>query len=123
MHWNLPIDLQNVRTQHHHLANGYLVSDNVAILVFSAFVSEWSHEHDGTAFGVAWDLHVTVFVSDVAVLGEFVELYVLLCVVYVFYVLLDFLLVVSDVVLEGKVDESVAHGGFCKNQLKFPVGV
>lgn len=114
MHWNLPHRPSNVRTQHHHSANGYLVSDNICnsrILCIRQWMEPrtWWYSLWGCLGPSRHRFRQWCRRS----LGEFVELYVLFIVVYVFYVLLNFLLVVSDVVLEGKVDESVAHGGFC----------
>ena len=123
MDGNFAIYLQEVGTQHHHLPDRNLVSNHVAVLVLPALVVEWCHEHYRTPFGVGRDFDLSVFVSDVSVLSELVKLYLFLGIVHIFDVLLYFFLVVSHVVFENEVDESVTHRCFSQNQFKFSVRI
>ena len=123
MHWSLPIHFQLVRAQHHHFPNRNLVPHHIPVLVFSPFLLERCHEHYRAPFWVCCHFHLPILISHVSVLCKFVELYFLLCIIHVLYVLLNFLLVVHHILLQNEMNKTVAHRCFSQYQLKFSVRV
>lgn len=123
MDWYFAIDFENVRVKHHHLSDGNLVLDNVAVFILSTLLVERGHKHYGASFWIGSNLYFPIFVSHVSILGKFMELYVFFRIIHVLNVLLNFFLVISDIILEDEVNESMAHGCLSKNKLKFSIGI
>ena len=118
-----PVHFKNIRVQHHHLSNGNLVSHNVTVLIFSTLLVERSYKHYGTSFGICRYLDLTVLVSHITVLSEFVELDIFFSIIHILDVLFDFFLVISNIIFENEVDESMTHWSLCQDKLKFSVGI
>ncbi len=117
------IDFENVRVEHHHLSDRNLVPDHVAVLILSALLVERCHKHYGASVGIGSNFDLPILVFNVSILGKFMDLDVFFRIIHVFDVLLNFFLVISDIILKDEVNESMAHGCLSKNKLKFAVGI
>lgn len=117
------IHFQHRRVEHHHLPNRYLVPNHVTVFILSPLWIEGCHKHYGTSFGICWDFDLSIFIGDFTVLRKFMEFHCSLIVVYEFYVLLNFFLVVADVVFQGKMNETMWHWSLSQDKFKLAVGI
>lgn len=114
MYWNFTIYFQHVRIKHHHLSNRNFISWNITVFILSALIIEWSNKHYRTSFRVCWYLNFSILICYVSILSKFVKFNFLLCIVYILYVLFDFFLIISDIILQYKMNKSMTHCCLCQ---------